>query len=639
MMDAPAAEQNDLATRQRNSGYRKKISVSALVVSFITLLVFLPALQNDFVYWDDDEFILENRHIRLIDSHLISWSFTNPHTQWTPLRWFSHAIDIQLWGLNPFGHHLTSVLLHMLNVFLVMICSVKILELAWSKKPPHSSEEEASRRRKTIVAAIAAGLLFGIHPLRVESVVWLSERKDVLYGVFFFLSILYYLRYATEVNRQGKKLSYVLSFVFFIMALMSKAMAIMLPFVLLILDIYPLERFHRRQGKNRWGMVIGEKIPFVLCALIVVMLNILRHTTVSLETLPLSIRLLVSFKALSFYILKMIWPSGLAPIHPYPHPSVISLARLEFFLPMLFVISLTFGCFFLWRRQKKAFMIAWLYFLLMLLPVLGLVMSGVWYTAERYTYLACIAPSILAGAGLAVLWERKEKQRLIRVLVTSGTLALVIILSMLTIRQTMIWKDTFSLWDYQLERYPRSHASGIPYANRGKAYMHKEAYQKALDDLNKSLIYDERDEEVYVLRATIYIKQGAIQQAKNDLDRAITLKPDLEKAYSNRCGLYIHSGEYERAIQDCDKAIEIDTRSEMAYNNRGLALFALGRLEESVQAYTEAIALNSDNPGYYFNRGNVYMKAGQTTKALGDFRTASQMGDVKAREVLKKHGF
>jgi len=156
IMDTTATEQNDLASSQRNLAYRKKIFISALVVSFLALLVFLPALQNDFVYWDDDEFILENHHIRSIDSHLIAWSFTNPHTQWTPLRWFSHAVDMQLWGLNPFGHHLTSVVLHMVNVVLVMLCSVKILEIVWSKEPSHTSEEQATRRWKTIIAAIAA---------------------------------------------------------------------------------------------------------------------------------------------------------------------------------------------------------------------------------------------------------------------------------------------------------------------------------------------------------------------------------------------------------------------------------------------------------------------------------------------------
>ena len=636
MMGTLSTEQSDPIISRAHSTYRKRIWVAGLVVSVLVFLIFLPALQNDFVYWDDDEFILENRHIRSLDLHLLSWSFTNPHTQWTPLRWFSHALDIQLWRFNPFGHHLTSVLLHMVNVFLMMVCSVKVFEIAWSRESCHEHGEEASRQKKTIIAAIAAGLLFGIHPLRVESVVWLSERKDVLYAFFFFLSILSYLRYTTEMNRKGKRLSYVLSFVFFVFALMSKAMAIMLPFVLLLLDLYPLERFHLRHGKNQWRQIIGEKIPFMICAIFAVLLNILRHTTVSLENLPLTKRILVSFKALFFYLQKTVWPSGLAPIHPYPES--ISLLQPGFFIPLLFIISLLCVCAVFWRRGKKAFMIVLLYFLLMLLPVLGIIMSGVWFAAERYTYLASVAPSILAGAGVALVWERTGKERWMRVLAASGMLLVLISFALLTIRQEMVWKDTFSLWETQLRRYPGSHASGIPYGNRGKAYLHNGDYENALDDLNRSLLYDERDAEVYVLRAIIYIKKGAFQQAKNDLDRAITLKPDLESAYANRCGLYIHSGEYERAIQDCDKAIEIDTGNEMAYNNKGLALFALDRLQESLHAYTEAIVLDPNTPGYYVNRGNVYMKAGQQTKALEDFRTASQMGDLKAQEILKKHG-
>jgi hypothetical protein len=240
----------------------KHLFIVSLFISLITILVYLPALQNDFVNWDDDEYVYENPNIQHIGLQSIRWMFTTFHaSNWHPLTWLSHAIDYAVWGLNPAGHHLTSIVLHGINTFLVVILIMLLLQLARDKYRTGVTIEENKQSFDTsIIAAAVTGLLFGLHPVHVESVVWVSERKDVLYSFFFLMSVLVYMQYTVSVHTK-RTLLYTLCLLFFILSLLSKPMAVTLPAVLIILDVYPLGRLEI--GSKRLRIIFMEKVPFV----------------------------------------------------------------------------------------------------------------------------------------------------------------------------------------------------------------------------------------------------------------------------------------------------------------------------------------------------------------------------------------
>jgi len=242
------------------------IWVPAVLVAAATFVIFLPSLGYEFINYDDDRFIYDNPNITSMGSDFFRWAFTNRQYQWSPLRWISHALDYKLWGLKAAGHHLSSVLLHSLNAFLVVILVAKLFEMRKRQTPLILAEEEdRGFRRKALLAGVITGLLFSIHPLRVESVAWVSERKDVLFAFFFLLSLISYLsyyRHRDPDNSQKKPVYYLLALVFFVMSVMSKAAAVTLPLVLVLLDFYPLKRIEFRSGPSVWRKVLVEKLPF-----------------------------------------------------------------------------------------------------------------------------------------------------------------------------------------------------------------------------------------------------------------------------------------------------------------------------------------------------------------------------------------
>ncbi|MGD0887443.1 MAG: hypothetical protein ABSA46_21585 [Thermodesulfovibrionales bacterium] len=258
----------------------------AAFVSLITFSVYLPALRNDFVSWDDDLYVINNLHIRSLDWAFFQWAFSGFYaSNWHPLTWVSHAFDYAFWGLNPLGHHLTNTMLHAMNTFLVVLLCIKLLEM-WKER---SMPEEASAfldERRIVIAAGVTGLLFGLHPLHVESVAWVAERKDLLCGLFFLLSISAYANHIRalvneplekkEAASRFFKRSYLVSLVFFVLALLSKPMAVSLPVVLLLLDWYPFQRIRSRKS-FRDSCV--EKLSFIVCSLISSILTIMAQRT------------------------------------------------------------------------------------------------------------------------------------------------------------------------------------------------------------------------------------------------------------------------------------------------------------------------------------------------------------------------
>src|SRR5881409_291814 len=426
--------------------------LAPLLVALFTLAAFLPALQNQFVNWDDKDNFLDNPHYRGLGWTHLRWMWTTHLGHYIPLTWMTLGLDYLLWGMKPVGYHLTNLLLHAANAVVFFFVVRRLLTRAL----PSPSE----RGHALAVAAGFAALVFAIHPLRVESVAWATERRDVLSGLFYLLTLLSYLR-ACERGARGRRL-YWLSVALFGCALLSKSMAVSLPVVLLILEVYPLRRLG---GSLGWASasarrVYLEKIPFVLLAAAASALALLAHLSsramVSVAHLSALDRLAVSAYGLSFYLWKTVVPLNLSPL--YMLPQTVNPAATPFIVSYGGVLAVTAIALAL-RRRWPGLPAAWLAYVVVLLPVLGIAQSGPQIAADRYTYLAALGWAILAGAGLLSCWRLSTSS-------TTGApttwglagmaTGIVIALGVLTWNQVQIWHDSGRLWTYALALDPNS---------------------------------------------------------------------------------------------------------------------------------------------------------------------------------------
>src|SRR5438132_7212087 len=370
-----------------------------VLIALVTFAAFLPTLNNQFVDWDDQRNFLENPHYRGLAWTHLRWMWTTFHMgHYIPLTWMTLGLDYVLWGMNPLGYHLTNLLLHAANAAVFFFVVRRILTLAL----PSPSE----RGHALAVSAGFAALVFAIHPLRVESVAWVTERRDVLSGLFYLVTILVYLR---ACERRGRDRGwYWLAVAVFVCALLSKSMVVNLPVVLLILDVYPLRRLG---GAIGWSSeparrVYVEKIPFVLLAaaasVVAVMAQSWVNAAVPLAQLSVPGRLAVSAYGLSFYLWKMVVPVNLSPL--YELPPTVNFWATPFVLSYGLVLAATAIVLAL-RRRVPGLLAASLTYVVVLLPVLGIFQSGPQIAADRYTYLAGLGWAILAGAGLLSCWH------------------------------------------------------------------------------------------------------------------------------------------------------------------------------------------------------------------------------------------
>lgn len=536
------------------------LRVSAFLIAFITFAIYLPALQNGFVNFDDNILVYENPNIKSIDSQLLGFGVTTMTEMWVPLTMLSFAFDYAIWGLDPKGFHLTNIILHALNTILVFILTIRL-----------TGNFEGRAGKKAIIAGTVASLLFGIHPLRVESVAWVTERKDVLYAFFFLLSILAYTRYAST---SSKRLNYYgASFILFILALMSKPMAASLPFVLLILDFYPLRRLkiENRLKSIRW--VLFEKLPFLLSALLLSILIILPHPSADkIFTKEIfTERIFLAAHSYIFYLAKILLPFNLAPL--YPSLPSINYFNLEYIASLILFFAITF--FSLWSvKTNKLFAVVWLYYVVTLMPVIGIDKIATFAAADRYTYLPSLGPFFLAGLWIAVIFERCSKRQWQALIII--TLLLISFLVIKTINQIDVWKDSITLWSHEIKIFPGK--SLAAYNNRGKAYGSLGNYHEAIKDYNKVIELNPLYADGYHARGNIYFKLGNYQQAVGDYTFAIQLKTKYYKeAYSNRGIANYSIGDYQQAINDFDNAIMLDPQDKTAYYNRELVYQKVGR--------------------------------------------------------------
>ncbi|MBI4681930.1 MAG: tetratricopeptide repeat protein [Nitrospirae bacterium] len=582
-----------------------KIKVIALLIASLTFLVYLPALKNGFVNWDDQLNVYENPYIRALDLNLLKYMFSFQDTMWIPITRLSHALNYAVWGLDPMGHHLTNIVFHGFNTFLVVILVIRLMEKPGFSDPAPGPGSDTAYIKNTLIAGGLTGILFGIHPLRVESVAWVTERKDVLSCFFMLLSLLYYLKFVSISLKKKRRLYYVLSLVFFVMAMMSKPIAVTLPVILVILDIYPLESLNFKAGLKSGISVIKEKIPFLALSLTLSIVTLVSYESEGITVTKLDAgfidRLLISVRTLCFYPVKILWPVNLAPMYPYP--SKVSFFAMEYIAALILFLAISAFCVYKWKRNK-IWSAVWLFYIATLLPVLGIIKFGYFAAADRYTYLPGLGPFLLISLGITSLYgyfSNKNLLQLRKYFLFTVFILTVCALSILTIQQIKIWESSISLWSAQINRFPDSH---LGHMNLADAYVRDGNYQQAIVVFNKI-------EELY---------------------------PSDPDNYFNRGIAYGTLGLHEKAIEDFKKAIKLSHQNAKYYNELGIAYGSLGNYLQAVDNLNEAVKLDPELAKAYYYRGMAYKSLGINNLFIVDFRRAAQLGHKKAQDYLSAAG-
>ena len=460
-----------------------RIMFMLMSVFFITFFCYRSAFNNGFV-WDDISYVIENPYITKLDWDNIYWMFTNFYiSNWHPLTWLSLAFDYALFGHVPWGYHLSNVILHSLNSVLVFVLSAVLIKIKNSSRLGISFSDILADKQVLLASWIAA-VLFGIHPQHVESVAWITERKDVLSMFFILLTLLAYIAYVkTSVHRT---LCYVLCLFFFALALMAKPMAVTIPVVLLLLDIYPLQRTVLIRTTSEtdnlhcvgWKFLLLEKLPFFLFSFFVIILTILAQTEamVDLDRYSIGIRLLNAFNSMILYISKFLFPIHLHPFYSYKP----DLGNVKDYMPLVACFLITAICIHLWLKKNHYPLIIWLFYLTTLSPVVGIIQVGLQSSADRYAYLPTMPFYIIVGSLVSYLiYTLKEKPKWIfKSSILIFSLLVFGALFFKTQQQIPIWKNDLSFWNYVVYMDPEN---GRAQCNLGRAEYSFGRYEKAIE--------------------------------------------------------------------------------------------------------------------------------------------------------------
>lgn len=591
------------------------------LVGFLTAVAFLPSLQNDFVNWDDYHTLLVNPRYQGFGSTQLRWMFTTflmGHYQ--PLSWITWSLDYLIWGMNPFGYHLTNLFFHAANAVLFYYICRRLLKIA----SRGSGREEYWY---IPMAAACAALLFAVHPLRVESVVWITERRDVLSAHFLFWTLLCYLRAVTSQEAgSGKRRWMAGALVFYLLSLLSKAWGITLPAVICILDVYPLKRLEG--NPTRWfnrdsRKILLEKLPFAALALIFAVTAFFAQKAADAmatwEGYPLPRRIAQAFYGIAFYLWKTLWPAELSPLYQFYF-------RFDFlglpFLVSAAVALIITAALIAMRKRWPAGLAAWACYIVFLSPVLGFVQSGVQFVADRYSYLSCLSWALLVGAAvLSLLRSRRPMAGRHHgfFLVAPAAAITFIVLGVLTWRYTLVWRSTESLWRHAVAVNPQS---SLAHLYLGNYLKEQRKAAEAIEHYRRVLEIDPTITEVYYHRALALAAVDELDSAIQDLRTYIEKAPSLAGPHVD-LGIFLsRQGKTDEEIAEYRRALEIDPKSAEAYYGLGGAVARRGQLQEAQRYLERAIELNPQKSEFYFTLGNLLVKANLLQQATENLRQA-----------------
>ena len=542
---------------------------------------FLSTLDGQFLNWDDDINFLGNQGFRGLGWAQLRWMWTETLMgHYIPLTWMSLGLNYTLGGMNPWGYHLGNMLIHAMNALVFYFVARRLLIAGG-----------VSGGSPLLWGASFAALVFGVHPLRAESVAWITERRDVLCGLFFLLAVLAYLSSLDAGARRGWRYASIAAFA---AALLCKAQVVPLPVALLILDVYPL----RRLVREGWRRLLVEKLPYVVLSLIGSAVAIMAvkngATFTEYGQYGPSARVAMTGYGITFYPWKWLWPTGLLPL--YELPARVDPLSWRFLLPWI-VIALVTGLLVGVRRQWPAGLAAWTYSAIMVLPVIGPLHSGNQLAHDRYSYLSGLGFAVVAGAGLA--WVLRAAARgtlrpLIAQVGLAGAALIVLGLASATWVQASAWRDSESLWNWAVEADPEC---AICLNNLALAFMSRGQMREAEDALQRSLTLREHAMTRNNLGGVLQL-QGRTDEAEREYRRAMRLNPGLAQALANLGELYAKEGRYEDALPPLRRVFQISpgvprVRANLGQSlkGRGDQLAEAGRLDEAQALFTEALRL------------------------------------------------
>jgi protein O-mannosyl-transferase len=598
------------------------------------LVAFSSALVGGFQQWDDVVLLVDNPAYRGLSWSHLRWMFTaDLMGHYMPLTWLTYGVDYVLWGLRSFGYHLTSIALHVANVTLVYLVTLWILRRARQPARPDSPDRDLR------LGAMVAALIFGVHPLRVESVAWITERRDVLCGLLCLLAVLLYLR-AVDPESEGGRMHarlYWAAVVAFALALLAKSMAVTLPAVLLVLDVYPLRRL--RAGARGWltpgpWRVWREKVPFVLLAAAFTAgaFRALHSgaAATSWERLGLLERVALSAYSIVFYLRKTLLPVGLSPLYELSLP--VGAFDRSFILSGAVVLLMTLAALGL-RRRIPGFLTAWTCYVVVLLPVAGIFHNGYQIAADRYTYLPGVAWAVLGGGGFVAAWARIRGRRPLATAAILGVSALFVVLVVATWRQSTIWRDDETLWGRAVQLDP---ASSIAASNFGSALRARGRVNEAIEHSRRALVMRPDYPQAHLNLGLAMAQQGRPAEAEAHFRRVLAVKPQSVSAHVGLGSALEAQGRQDEAFEQFRLAVRIEPGSARPHNDFGVALARRGRTEEALAEFREAVRLDPDSAQVQNNLGLALAQSGRLTEAADHFRAAigSDPGSVDARRNL-----
>lgn len=616
---------------------RVKLLTVVFFLIISTLISYSPVIENEFLNYDDNGYITENKHVKSgLSIETLIWAFqSTEQANWHPLTWISHALDCTMFGLDPKYHHAMNLFIHILSSIILFLLLNKITHSLWG-------------------SAFVA-IVFAIHPLHVESVAWASERKDVLSGLLFFLTLSAYTSYKQSQN----KTLYFLTIVLFTLGLLAKPMLVTLPFVLILLDYWLLPPFSnqnkpfKKTNKRELDFLIKSfigKIPFFILSLassiVTYIVQRAGGSTVGGESIDLNDRIANAIISYGKYIWKTFYPIDLAIFYPHPGSNWVFWEFL-FSLFMILLIS-----FFIWKlRKSHPFLpVGWFWFLGMLVPVIGLVQVGLQSMADRYMYIPMVGFTIVIAWGIPKIMTKLHWRQYVL-----GALSILVIISMilLTRSQVKIWKDNFTLFGHALSvtsnNYVAHNGIGVAHADFGRnldAISHfkegvrirpddflirsnlvgmlaqQQKYREAIEHCMLLLHYYPTNPSSYERAAEIYEYEKNYKEAVKFYILAAKFDSTNSRTFCRLGKLYGIGGEYEIAKQYCFKALQLNPRSSEAYNILGIIESNLNNYEGAVQNFSKAIEYDSLNANAYSDFGLLYEQSGKPNEAIAMYSRA-----------------
>ena len=576
---------------------------AAAVCGFLLLAVFLvfgQTVGHEFINYDDDQYVYENPQVTGgLTARGVSWAFTTDYANnWHPLTWISHMLDCQIYGLQAGGHHLTNVLLHAAAVILLFLVLWRMTGFLW---------------RSAIVAAV-----FAIHPLRAESVAWVVERKDVLSGLFFMLTLWAYVGYA---RRPFSLVRYLTVAVLFALGLMAKPMLVTLPFVLLLLDYWPLGRVGLPQAEDKSfsfpRRVVVEKLPLMAltaasCAATFIAQS---KAVANLDAIPISLRIANALVSYVAYIRELFYPMGLAVFYPYPGDGlpIWQVAASTLTLTGISIAALA------WRRRFPYLFVGWFWYVGMLVPVIGLVQVGSHSMADRYTYL----PQI--GLCMAVTWgvaQVTASWRYRRWACGIASALAVLVLMGFAWRQTSYWQDSETLWTRALACTTHN---DIAHNNLGNTLADRGQIDEAIAHYQKALEIKPGYVEAHNNFGMALARCGQVDTAIAHYQMALEIMPGSAEVHNNLGNALAGRGQVDAAIVHFQKALEIKPDYVEAYNNLGNALLSRGQVDAAIAHFGKALEIKPDYAKGYNNLGIALARRGQIDEAIAHFRKALEI--------------